>query len=271
MIPDDFFGLQDKLALVTGAGNGIGRACALRLAEAGCHVAVADLDPESAGDTAERVRALGRRALALATDVRDREAVRAMVDDCQRELGGLDVCVNNAGGMVGHPTGPFLEARPEFVDDALDLNLKAVFACCQSEARAMIDRGAPGSIVNVSSLGGVRSVRGVSAYGAAKAGVINLTRTMAVELGPHGIRSNAIAPGTTVTQAVEEHVGRRMAKTAQANPLRRLAEPLDMANAVLFLASDLSAYVNGQLLCVDGGFTAAVGVLPRSRSGAEGG
>ncbi|MCE2392248.1 MAG: SDR family oxidoreductase [Proteobacteria bacterium] len=267
MNPDDFFGLNDKVALVTGAGRGIGRACALRLAEAGCHVAAADLDPETARDTAEQVRALGRRALALATDVRDRPALQAMVDDCLAELGGLDVCVNNAGGMLGHPTGTFLDARPEFVDDALDLNLRAVFAGCQIQARAMIERGTRGSIVNVSSLGGVRSVRGVSAYGAAKAGVINLTCTMAVELGPHGIRTNAIAPGTTVTQALEEHVGRRMAKTAQANPLRRLAEPLDMANAVLFLASDLAAYVNGQLLCVDGGFTAAVGVLPRRGSG----
>jgi NAD(P)-dependent dehydrogenase (short-subunit alcohol dehydrogenase family) len=268
----DWLGLGDRVALVTGAGRGIGSACALALAEAGCDVAVLDLDAAAAQDTARGVRAHGRRALAQPVDVRDAAAFQAAVDACLAELGGLDVCVNNAGGMAGHPLGPFLEASPEFLDDALDLNLRAVFRCCQIEARALLRpaddppgagsaRG--GAIVNVASLGGVRAVRGVSAYGAAKAGVINLTQTMAVELGPLGIRTNAVAPGTTVTPAAEAHVAHRLAATAAANPLGRVARPDDIAKVVLFLASDLASYVNGELICVDGGFAAALGVLPR--------
>jgi NAD(P)-dependent dehydrogenase (short-subunit alcohol dehydrogenase family) len=263
-------GLEGRVALVTGAGRGIGQACALALADAGCEVAALDVDGAAARETAQRVRSRGRRALELAADVRDAVAFQAAVDACIRELGGLDVCVNNAGGMAGHPLGSFLDASPEFVRDALELNLAAVFRCCQIEARALLTdprvarRG--GAIVNVASLGGVRAVRGVSAYGAAKAGVINLTQTMAVELGPHGIRTNAVAPGTTVTPATEASVGHRLAATAAANPLGRVARPEDIAGVVLFLASDLASYVNGQLICVDGGFSAGVGVLPRRRS-----
>ena len=135
----------------------------------------------------------------------------------------------------------------------------------------MIERGVGGSIINISSLGGVRHVRHVSAYGAAKAGVINLTQTMAVELGPHGIRTNVIAPGTTVTAAVGAAAqSRSMQAVANANPLGRLGEPDDQAGAILFLASDLSRYVNGQLISVDGGFSAAVGVVPRNRRAAAG-
>jgi NAD(P)-dependent dehydrogenase (short-subunit alcohol dehydrogenase family) len=261
----DFTGLDGKVAWVSGAGAGIGRACAVILAEAGCDVACIDIDAEVAREVAGEVEAQGRRALALGADVRDSAAVAESLEACVSRLGGLDVCVNNAGGMAGHPVGKFLEASDAFIDDSIDLNLKATFRCCQLQARSMIDRGVKGSIVNLSSLGGVRSVRGVSAYGAAKAGVINLTQTMAVELAHHGIRTNAIAPGTTVTPAVEEAVADRLAATASANPMGRVARPEEMAGVVLFLASDLAAYVNGQTIAVDGGFTAAAGVQPQRR------
>ncbi len=263
---DDPLGLDGKVALVTGAGAGIGAACTLRLAAAGCAVAALDVDAGAAERTAAEVTGNGGRALALGVDVRDTDGFSAAVERCRRELGELDVCVNNAGGMAGHPLKRFLEVTPGFVTDAIELNLSALFRCCQTEARAMVERGAGGSIVNVSSLGGVRAVRGVTAYGAAKAGVINLTQTMAIELGPHGIRTNAIAPGTTLTPAAQDQVGHRVEATAAANPMRRVALPDDMAGVVLFLASDLAAYVNGQVIAVDGGFSAAVGVQPRSRS-----
>ncbi len=261
----DFTGLEGRVAWVSGAGAGIGRACALLLAEAGCSVASVDIDTAAAEEAAAAVEAVGRKALAFAIDVRDSAAVGESLGACVTKLGGLDVCVNNAGGMLGHPIGKFLDASDAFIDDAIDLNLKATFRCCQLQARSMIERGVKGSIVNISSLGGVRSVRGVSAYGAAKAGVINLTQTMAIELARHGIRTNAIAPGTTVTPAVEATVADRLAATASANPMGRVARPEEMAGVVLFLASDLAAYVNGQTIAVDGGFTAGAGVQPQRR------
>ena len=268
---DSLLGLEDKVALVTGAGHGIGKAAALMLARAGARVVAVDIDGASAEETAGTARAIGVRAIAVAADVRSEDDVRGMVARAVAELGGLDVCVNNAGGTVGHPRVPFIEASTDFLDDAIDLNLRAVFFACQVEARSMIERGVGGSIINVSSLGGVRHVRHVSAYGAAKAGVINLTQTMAVELGPHGIRTNVIAPGTTVTAAVGAAAqSRSMQAVANANPLGRLGEPDDQAGAILFLASDLSRYVNGQLISVDGGFSAAVGVVPRNRRAAAG-
>jgi len=261
----DLLGLRGRVALVTGAGRGIGRGCALALAEAGSPVAVVDMDASAAGEVAKRIEASGGRAIAVRADVRSDEDATRMLDECIESLGGLEICVNNAGGMAGHPRSPFLEASPEFLDAMLDLNLRAVFRCCQLQAQSMIDREVPGSIVNVSSLGGLRSVRGVHAYGAAKAGVINLTRTMAVELGPQGIRSNAIAPGTTLTDPVSGTTGNRsLETTARANPLRRLASPEDIAGAVVFLASDLARYVNGQCIAVDGGFEASVGVIARA-------
>jgi NAD(P)-dependent dehydrogenase (short-subunit alcohol dehydrogenase family) len=255
------------VAWVSGAGAGIGRACALILAEAGCDVTCVDIDAVSAEEVAADIEGLGRKALAHGVDIRDTPAVAESLAACVAELGGLDVCVNNAGGMVGHPVAKFLEASDAFIDDSIDLNLKATFRCCQLQARSMIDRQVNGSIVNLSSLGGVRSVRGVSAYGAAKAGVINLTQTMGIELARYGIRTNAIAPGTTVTPAVEEAVADRLAATAAANPMGRVARPEEMAGVVLFLASDLSAYVNGQTIAVDGGFTAGAGVQPQRRTG----
>ena len=259
-------GLEDKVALVTGAGRGIGRATSLMLAKVGTNIAVVDIDGRAAEETAASVRKTGRRAITIVGDVRSDDDLRRMVSRTVDELSGLHVCVNNAGGTVGHPRVPFIEASASFFDDAIDLNLRAVFFACQVEAQTMIDLGVGGSIINISSLGGVRHVRHVSAYGAAKAGVINLTQTMAVELGPHGIRTNTIAPGTTTAISADSGThSKSMQAVAKANPLGRIGEPDDQAGALLFLASDLSRYVNGQLISVDGGFSAAVGVVPRNR------
>ena len=148
---DSLLGLEDKVALVTGAGHGIGKAAALMLARAGARVAAVDIDSASAEETAGTARAIGVRAIAVAADVRSEDDVRGMVARTVAELGGLDVCVNNAGGTVGHPRVPFIEASTDFLDDAIDLNLRAVFFACQVEARSMIERGVGGSIINISS------------------------------------------------------------------------------------------------------------------------
>ena len=262
---EDLFGLRGRVSLVTGAGRGIGRGCALALARVGSAVAVVDREGATAREVAGEIQASGGRALAVTADVREEADAVRMLAECIEGLGGLDVCVNNAGGLAGGPLTRFLEVEPTVLAEMLDLNLRAVFRCCQLQARSMIKRGVQGAIVNVSSLGGVRAVRGVHAYGAAKAGVINLTRTMAVELGPQGIRTNAIAPGTTLTGPVQETTGNRsLATITRANPMRRLAQPEDIANAVLFLASELARYVNGQCISVDGGFEASVGVIARA-------
>ena len=228
-------------------------------------MAVVDIDVEAAQVVTDEINSAGDHAIAIGADVRQSEDAQRMVDTTVESLGSLDICVNNAGGMLGHARSRFLDATPEFIEEMLDLNLRAVFHCGQIEARSMVERKTGGSIINVSSLGGMRAVRGVNAYGAAKAGVINLTRTMAVELGPLGIRTNAIAPGTTLTRAVDDTTtARALETTAGANPLRRLARPEDMAGAVIFLASDLSRYVNGQCIAIDGGFEASVGVIARA-------
>ena len=209
----DLLGLHGRVSLVTGAGRGIGRGCSLALSRAGSPVAVVDVDGDSAREVAAEIEASGGRALGIEADVRSEADANRMLADCIETLGGLDVCVNNAGGLAGGPLTRFLEVEPEVLAEMLDLNLRAVFRCCQLEARCMIEREVKGCIINVSSLGGVRAVRGIHAYGAAKAGVINLTRAMAVELGPQGIRSNAIAPGTTLTGPVQDTTGNRSLAT----------------------------------------------------------
>ena len=247
-------GLEGKVALVTGAATGIGKGCAVMLARAGCDVAVVDLTTDEAADTAKEIQSLGGRAIALHADVRHREQIEAMINDAVQQLGGLDVCVNNVGGMVGHRPTPFLEIGDGFFDDIVTNNLRATFCCVQAEAKSMLDRGVSGSIINISSVGGIRAVRGISPYGAAKAGIINLTMNAASELARTGIRVNAIAPGTTATERIMERAGDGSFKPVEeANPLGRLGRPQDMGGAAVYLASDLSSYVTGQLIVVDGG------------------
>ena len=250
----DLLALRDRVALVTGAGMGIGKACALLLARAGAHVVVADRDLASSERTAAEIRTLGRTAQALATDVRRAADVDAAVAAAVDGLGALDVCVHNVGGLAGQPVRDFLDTPVDTFDAIADNNLRATWLCCHAAARSMVARRVPGSIVNVASVAAIRAVRGIAAYGAAKAGVSNLTMQLAVELGVHGIRVNAVAPSTTATELIRERVQRgEFRALEEANPLRRMATPEDIAGAVLFLASDLARYVTGQTLVVDGG------------------
>jgi len=241
-----------KVVLVTGAQQGIGRAMALAFAAAGADVAVNWLDDEgAANDIADEIRASGRRALTVRGDVGQLAEVEAIVAAVETQLGPIDVLVNNAGVF---PRVPFLELRESDWDFVLGVNLKGSCFCAQAVARRMVAAGRPGAIINLTSGAAYRgSPRGVH-YCASKGGVVSLTRQMALELAPHRIRVNAIAPGLTDTaQPRYGSSEAEIAATAQTIPLGRMAQPDDIARTAVFLASDEAGFTTGQILHVNGG------------------
>src|SRR5712671_716722 len=244
--------LSGKVVLVTGAQQGIGRAIALRCAAAGADVAVNWLDDEgAANDIADEIRASGRRALTVRGDVGQLAEVEAIVAAVETQLGPIDVLVNNAGVF---PRVPFLELCESDWDFVLGVNLKGSCFCAQAVARRMVAAGRSGAIINLTSGAAYRgSPRGVH-YCASKGGVVSLTRQMALELAPHRIRVNAIAPGLTDTaQPRYGSTEAEIATTASAIPLGRIAQPDDIARTAVFLASDEAGFVTGQILHVNGG------------------
>jgi len=244
--------LAGKVALVTGAQQGIGRAIALALAHAGAHVGVNYLDgPGAAQVVAEDVRALGRQAVLVPADVARLGDVEKMVETVRRELGVLDILVNNAGVF---PRVPFLQMQEQDWDHVLDVNLKGSFLCAQASARAMVAAGRPGAIVSISSVAIRGTPLGVH-YSASKAGLLGLTRAMALALAPHGIRVNAVAPGLTDTaQPRYGNTEAELLQMARTIPLGgRMAHPDDIASVVVFLVSDEARFVTGQLVHVNGG------------------
>ena len=244
--------LSGKVVLVTGAQQGIGRAIALRCAAAGADVAVNWLDDEgAANDIADEIRASGRRALTVRGDVGQLAEVEAIVAAVETQLGPIDVLVNNAGVF---PRVPFLELRESDWDFVLGVNLKGSCFCAQAVARRMVAAGRPGAIINLTSGAAYRgSPRGVH-YCASKGGVLSMTRQMALELAPHRIRVNAIAPGLTDTaQPRYGSSEAEIAATAQTIPLGRMAQPDDIARTAVFLASDEAGFTTGQILHVNGG------------------
>src|SRR5213593_67088 len=243
--------LRGKIALVTGAQQGIGRGIALAFAREGADVAVNYLDDRAAAETVMReVCAAGRRAVLVQADVARPTNAQAMVAQVLSELGGLDVLVNNAGV---YPRVPFLEMRETDWDVVLDVNLKGGFFCAQAAARAMVAAGRRGSIINMASQAIRGAVRGVH-YSASKGGVVAMTRATALELAPHGIRVNAIAPGLTDTaQPRYGNNEEELAAMARAVPLGRMAQPDDIAAVAVFLASDDARHVTGQTVHVNGG------------------
>ena len=247
-------GLEDRRALVTGAGAGIGRAIAIWLAHAGCDVALGDKDADGLQATGEAITETGRRCEPITTDLREDGAPARLVGQVVAALGGLDVAVNNVGMLGGRAPAPFLEQDDAYIHDVVAQNLLLTAACCRAEARAMVAAGTPGVILNVSSGETTRPALGLAAYGAAKAGVNHLTQTLAAELGPHGIRVNAIAPGTTLTTEVRAALTDAYVEALTASiPLRRMNEPDDLARLVVALASDLGRGVTGQLVIADNG------------------
>lgn len=242
--------------LVTGAGAGIGREIARWFARAGAAVAVNDIDADRAGATAEALAAEeGATVVAAPGDCRDEGQVGRMVDAVVAELGGLDVAVNNVGMLPpGRGVGAFVDLDADYWRDVVDQNLVAAALCARAEARVLLDRGRGGVILNVSSGETTRPAPTNAAYGAAKAALNHLTATLAVELGPAGIRVNAIAPGTTLTESVraaftDGHVD----AIVRSTPLQRMVDPDELGRLAVFLASDLARCITGQLILADAG------------------
>lgn len=246
--------LAGKVAVVAGGGRGIGEATTRLLGAAGAAVAVLDVEGDRAEAVAASLRATGATAIPLVADLRDEDACAEAIVTVTTELGGVDVLANVAGGMSGQAEWRHLEhwSTAEW-DRVVHLNLGYVFWLCRAVLPGMVERGG-GSIVSVTSISGVFGAPNHSAYGAAKAGLIHLTKTLAVEYGRYGVRVNAVSPGAIATPATEATMSaERKATLAAATPLQRAGHPDDIARAVLFFASPLAEYVTGQMLLVDGG------------------
>ena len=244
--------LLGKVALVTGAQQGIGRAIALALAADGADVGVNYLDDRTGAETvAGEVRARGRRAVLVAGDVSRADEAQRMVEGVASALGPLDVLVNNAGIF---PRSPFLDLREDEWTRVLDVNLKGSFLCAQAAARAMVAGARPGAIVNLASVAMRGTPLGVH-YAASKAGVVGLTRAMALALAGHGVRVNAIAPGLTDTaQPRYGNTEAELQALARDIPLEgRMARPEEIASVAVFLASEEARWITGQVIHVNGG------------------
>jgi NAD(P)-dependent dehydrogenase (short-subunit alcohol dehydrogenase family) len=256
--------LMSKVAVVTGSSSGLGRVMAARLAEEGAIVVITGRNEERIAGVVSALKGAGKEAIGIAADVTSRVEVRNLMEGVFAAFGRIDILVNNAG-ITRHR--PFQSINDEDWSAVVSTDLKGVFYCIQAAAQYMIDQRY-GRIVNISSTaatgvgthpaGAGGSPAGSSSYIAAKAGVIQLTRTMARELGPYGVNVNCLAPGTLSTEMVStkrtrQQVEDHRRQKAQSNALRRLGTPREVANAVAFLASDESSFISGQLLCVDGG------------------
>lgn len=253
--------LKGKVALVTGGRRQLGRADAIRLAEAGADVVVTDVvgDDGLLDEVVGEIEQLGCKGLAVVCDVSKKADVERTIDQVVAELGGIDILVNNAG-VSSRMT--LMEASEDEWDDVIDINLKGVFLCSQIAAKQMIQQRRGGSIINLSSSTGLNANVSRGTYGVSKAGVIMVTKLMARELGEHNIRVNAIAPGFTSTAKIGGRDGQMfyrgenetdgvMSKLA----IKREGEPVDYANTILFLASEYSSYITGVTIPIDGGFT----------------
>ncbi|MDA9312275.1 3-oxoacyl-[acyl-carrier-protein] reductase [Vicingaceae bacterium] len=241
--------LEGKVALVTGATRGIGKGIALKLAENGADVAFSFLfGPESAKEVEKEVAAFGVKAMAFKSDAADFAAAEKLIADVSKNFGRIDIVVNNAGITKD---GLLMRMTEENWDDVMNTNLKSVFNITKNVQRIMLKQRS-GSIINLSSVVGVRGNAGQSNYAASKAGIIGFTKSIAQELGSRNIRCNAIAPGFIATEMTAELGEETINEWLKSVPLKRPGTAEDVANAVLFLGSDLSTYVSGQTLNVCG-------------------
>lgn len=258
--------LGDRVAVVTGGGGGIGAATARLFAHRGAHVVIVDIDGGLAARTVDEIAAAGGSAVAVVTDVRDATAVDDLARSVLERYGRVDALVNNVGHWLRHP-GNFADTEPQLWDDLYRINLHHVFLVTHSFLPAMVARRA-GAIVNVSSVEGLRGYPEDPVYAAFKAAVIQFTRSLAVQVGGHGVRVNAIAPD--VTESLQVPYSRWLSPDEQARwpqwvPVGRMGMPEDQARVILFLASDLSAFVTGHTIPTDGGTGAAGGWFRSSR------
>ena len=253
----DQFKLDGQVAVVTGGGRGIGEAIALGMAEAGADIVVAARRTNEIEMVAEKVRALGRKALAITTDMMDVEQVQALADQTFKDMGGLSCWVGNAGGADDRVPRTFLEMPERQWDFQLNLNLKAVWTGAQAAGNIMKDNGG-GSIINISSQAANRASPHNGPYAVAKSGVNNLTQTLATEMGPLGIRVNTVSPGPIPTEVFLEFTGMteddipNMGKQFGV-PLGRIGMPEDIAPACVYLASPASSWMTGQDITINGG------------------
>ena len=257
--------LKGKVAIVTGGGSGIGGAIATRFAKEGAAVVVADLDPVRSEKLVAQIKVGGGKAAYAKLDAMKYTDAVAMVDTAVKTFGHLDILINNVGGGKGNGLEELDEAAWDW---NMNFALKPAFLCSKAAMPRLLER--PGSaIVNISSINGLTAI-GLEAYAAAKAGVVLLTKNLALKYGPRGVRSNVIAPGTTRTDfwiPAEEKDPDIFNRIGKVYPMGRVACPDDIANAALFLASDEASYVNGVVLPVDGGFTAGTNIFDQAARG----
>ena len=251
----EIFSLEGKVALVTGASRGIGRSIAIGFAEAGADVAVAARTESDLETLAKEIDTIGRKAIVVPTDVRDRASIQAMIDRTVEELGRLDILVNNAGGS--NFMAPVVTLRPEGWDKLRTLNLDSVFHATQIGAQAMLASGG-GSIIQISSVAGIQGAQGLSPYSASKAGVIMFSQAIAKELAGSNVRVNSIAPGwidTPLNEWMTSDEG-TLREAEKMIPMGRLGTAEEIVGAAIYLASDAASFVTGTTLVIDGGQTA---------------
>ena len=259
--------LTDKVAIVTGAGRGLGKGIARGLAAFGAKVVIAERREDEAQQAEQDIREQGDQALAIVCDARDGEQVQRMVEQTVEQFGGIDILVNNVGGIYlgrGRPPSlPFLEMTEDYWDDSYALNLKTVFHCTSAAAKAMVQQGRGGSIINIASSEALRCAPGFAPYAAYKAAMVNFTRTLALELAPHNIRVNCIAPDAIPTEGLAQRFPELASDEAYRHhvPLGRAGTVDEVAGVAVFLASDLSSFVTGVTIPVEGGMLAAGGWL----------
>ena len=246
------FSVEGKVTIVTGSSRGIGKALALGFAEAGASVVLAARTVSELEANAQEITAKGGKALVAPTDVTDRAQLSEMVQKTVKEFGRIDVLLNVAGGAGDRQLRPPLEISEDFWDELQDRNLKSVFLCNQAVARVMVEQRS-GSIINISSMSGTKPVAYEAAAGAAKAGVNQLTRALAIAWAPYNVRVNAIAPGLTLTARATRGLGPELVeKYSKDIPLGRAAQPEDHLGPAMFLASDASAFITGIIIPSDG-------------------
>jgi len=245
--------LSNRTAVVTGGASGIGREIALQLADAGANVVIADTS-DRRQQAVEKIRGAGGNAIGVEVDVSQLQSVEAMISTVEQQFDRLDILVHSAGIGIEKP---FLETSLDDWNKIINIDLTGTFLCCRAAARAMVKNGW-GRIITLASTAGVRGGYNRAAYGAAKGGVISLTKVMAVELAPLGICVNALAPGAIETEMVKKmHSDQTRLTYTSSIPAARYGTPSEVAAAALFLASDEASYINGHVLAVDGGFLGA--------------
>lgn len=247
--------LKDRVVIITGGGSGIGRSIAMKFAENGAKVLIADRRIDAAKETARLIKEAGHEAASTKTDVTRYDQVNEMIKVSLDTFGKIDILINNAGW---DKLGPFLETTPEFWNSIVSLNLMGTVYCCRAVIDHMIERKC-GTIVNMASAAGRVGLTSEVIYSAAKGGVIAFTKALAKEMGSYGIRLNSVAPGPTETPALKigieknKYVAEEMRKLKKQTPLGRYGKPEEVADLVLFLASDESAFITGQVIGIDGG------------------